>query len=309
MQIGHRKIIRMEIAISCWLFCVMTFSDCKKQSSINASGSSTIAAAVSNPTPPQQSKHIPPSDGRHFELVQFLDQERGWGITPHILWKTVDGGLTWRILKEAYRPRFRVQIEGAPEAKSEQGPPLFLGNFYFTNEQSGWLIEDNELQYTTDGGSTWQKCMFKHLIIYGVRFADEKNGWFVGQRLQLPKQRGQVESFHPVIYKTANAGRSWRNVFTGPDDHYPLYDIWPLTEHNIWAVGCFILHSIDGGRKWQSVHIANWGDASGMPGRISFVSPKAGWMETSEVGYLITTDGGTNWEGVRELPQSLSVSK
>ena len=82
-----------------------------------------------------------------------------------------------------------------------------------------------------------------------------------------------------------------------------------MTAQNIWAVGCFILHSVDGGKNWHSIKVTSWGPASGMPGRIFFVSPKAGWMQTSEVGYLITDDGGDTWKGVRELPQDLNPSQ
>jgi photosystem II stability/assembly factor-like uncharacterized protein len=225
--------------------------------------------------------------GDNLRDFQFLDENHGWAITTNSIWKTDDGGQTWTEVRKAPTVKLLKYYE----------PQETLEKVQFLSQTEGWVVEGNHLVHTTDGGASWQKHEFKNVIVRSFRFLNRENGWFVGQLMRLPLRKGEVEIWHPVIYGTKNGGRNWQPLFIGSDEHYPLWDVWPISPTKIWAVGFSILHSEDGGATWNRVHIKDWKGVSGMPIEIQFLDSNVGWMKTSEGGgYLFTSDGGKNWE-------------
>lgn len=227
---------------------------------------------------------------RDFE---FLDENHGWGVTKHSLWKTADGGRTWKEIRKA--PSVKVLENYEPLEIMEQ--------IQFLSESDGWIVEGNYLVHTTDGGGSWQKHEVQNVIVRSVRFLDQDNGWFVGQVLRLPSRKGEIEGWNPVIYGTKNGGTNWRRLYMGPDERYPLWGIWPVSAKDIWAVGSSLLHSDDAGATWEKVYIKDRLGVSGMPYAIRFLDSNVGWIKTNEPGgYFVTHDGGKTWE-----PRSVSI--
>lgn len=218
---------------------------------------------------------------------QFLDENHGWAITAHSVWKTTDGGQTWAEIRKA--PTVKLLEHYEPQETMEE--------VQFLSQTEGWVVEGTYLIHTTDGGASWERTKPDNVTIRSVRFLDRDNGWFVGQLLRLPSRKGEVETWHPVIYGTKDRGENWRRLYMGPEEHYPLWDVWPLSSKDIWAVGFSILHSDDGGATWKKVRINNWEGARGMPGQVRFSDSGIGWITVNEPGgYLFTNDAGQRWE-------------
>lgn len=226
--------------------------------------------------------------GDYFRDFHFLDEDHGWGVTKHSLWKTDNGGRNWTEIRTASTVKLLEHYE----------PQETLERVQFLTRSEGWVVEGSYLIHTTDGGASWQKHKPDNVLVRSFRFLNSENGWLVGQWLQLPTKSEEVETWHPVIYATKDGGKNWRRLFTGPEDHYPLWDVWPISSKDIWAVGFSILHSDDGGASWDKVNIKDWQGVSGIPGEVRFLDSNTGWIKTNETagGYLLTNDGGKTWE-------------
>lgn len=237
--------------------------------------------------------------------LQFLDENQGWAITEHSVWKTHDGGLSWTEMRRA----------SAVKLLKEFAPQETLERIQFVSENEGWIVEGSSLLHTENGGLSWKTHKPDGVTVRSVRFLNRENGWLVGQLLRLPSRGGEMETWHPVIYGTKDAGKTWRRVYLGPEDRYPLWEIWPASHTNVWAVGSSFLHSVDGGATWNSVLVKYGQGVSGMPIEVRFLDSDVGWVKTNEGGgYLLTKDGGKTWGprpvlvGVRDLADVFYVS-
>ena len=124
------------------------------------------------------------------------------------------------------------------------------------------------------------------------------SGWFVGQKMRLPQTKEEVETWYPVVYGTQDGGKSWQRLFTGPENPYPLWDVWPVSSTDVWVVGVSILHTTDAGKTWAEVHMPSRPEVSGMPSSVQFLDSNYGWMTTNQGGdaYWFTSDGGKTWD-------------
>ena len=263
-------------------------------SASNARQHEISEVATANHPLPQTVKPTLPA--KPFRDVDFLDKLYGWGVTDHSLWKTTDGGQNW------------TEVKTSPNIKTLEHyePQEVMEKVQFINQENGWVVEGDYLIHTTDGGGSWGKQEIKNVIIRSFRFIDSNNGWAVGQLLRLANKKQEFESWHPVIYATTDGGRTWRNLYTGPEDHYPFWDVWPVSSSDIWAVGFAVLTSRDGGKNWKKIHIEDRGGAVGMPIKVRFINSQTGWMITNEGsdGYLFTDDGGKTWKPRRGTPEN-----
>src|SRR6266516_379413 len=225
------------------------------------------------------------NDRRIFQQIQFIDELWGWAATAHTLWKTDDGGKVW------------AEVRSASEItllKNHQ-PQALLAMFQLLTRNEGWLLEDDYLLHTTDAGKTWQKQIFKNVIIRSFAFVSEKRGWAVGELLHI--NDGAPESWEGVIFSTSDRGTTWKKAQVRGHRHFNwrLFDVWPVTLGEVWVVGDIILKSVDGGKTWREVDIPD--GVFGMPMRIRFASPSVGWIRTSQGDkYLLTTHGGKTWD-------------
>jgi photosystem II stability/assembly factor-like uncharacterized protein len=98
--------------------------------------------------------------------VFFVDADYGWIADSYygVILHTTDGGNTWAV--------------------QTIGDSLYIESLFFADANTGWLAGgDNyvgKVLYTADGGTTWQEQYSGDLILFGIDFADELNGWAVG---------------------------------------------------------------------------------------------------------------------------------
>jgi len=179
-------------------------------------------------TPPVETKSIP--DVVHFGFVGFAyDINTAWvtyaagvsGRTPvnPIVWRTTDGGQTWRA-----SPPF------------ETDPESFISVYIltFSTRNDGWMVtydgaglgtEYVNLYRSTDGGMNWQKIhegndatSFQTCYVDHVVFADKLRGWYTGGCSAAPLTAS--------MGYTIDGGISWHDIdlatSVGNPDLFPM---------------------------------------------------------------------------------------
>jgi len=157
--------------------------------------------------------------------------------------------------------------------------------------QQLWVSGENAtLSGSTDGGFTWHTLTGGLLVdLYGVHFANEKEGWAVGERFnEIDPQQGSG-----IILHTQDGGQSWE-VQALPEGSGWLRDVTCLSAENCWADGRYgkVFHTEDGGRTWQNTPtgVDTWLH------RISFPDTQTGFIGMNRGKVLRTRDGGHHWE-------------
>ncbi len=177
--------------------------------------------------------------------LYFLDSLNGWacgatrdlyyfkdttGINSGIVWRTTDGGFTWNVQKFS-KPEFgfmRIQM---------------LSN------GCGWLLGINELYYTTDFGTTWQKYN-TFLLPAGFRYyqlvVKGNKVYITVESITLWKSR---------VYVSTNNGLDWQylselNGCSGNTNSLVIVDYSNLYIATI-DLGSKIYKSTDGGFTWN----------------------------------------------------------
>ena len=79
------------------------------------------------------------AENEWIDKVFFLSPDVGW-VYGNRICMTMNGGQEWKCEK---RPG---ELDGDT-----------IKGFIFTNESSGWLLVDNRLFYTNDGGRVWKR--------------------------------------------------------------------------------------------------------------------------------------------------------
>jgi photosystem II stability/assembly factor-like uncharacterized protein len=143
----------------------------------------------------------------------------------------------------------------------------------FINNQIGFIVNDNEIISTTDGGNTWKVTM-------------EISS---GNRIAFKNMIGYVIGNNGSVYKSTHLGHGWSKLNTGFTDN--LNSISLIHQDTVLITSnrkLFI--SNDGGQSWETrnVNVTNIEDSY-------FTSAKVGHAGCSNGTILKTIDGGLNW--------------
>ena len=249
------------------------------------------------------------SNYKTLSTIYFADVDHGWildNFTSSVL-KTTDGGISWA-------PSYTL--------------PAYLGDIFFADSQTGWLVVGKEVKKTTDGGSTWTTVLTagEYGSFYKVFFLNASEGWAVGRRgLHKTTDGGSTWTdysgavpfgleFRDVyfsdgnhgtvvssegIFRTTNGGSSWNLTDAPPID--PL-SVFMRSADKAWVAG-------RGGRVLtgqQSVSSYDWkvtlgfGVNSGASvvsqrAALDFVNKNVGWAGNGNDFLLKTNNGGKVW--------------
>jgi photosystem II stability/assembly factor-like uncharacterized protein len=197
-------------------------------------------------------------------------------------------------------------------------PPNFMSGFprpqiSFVSDQEGWLstggspetqcnAEMVTIWHTTDAGTTWQSLGTKGVSDSQCKgelsFVDASRGFIDGSDPNRP----------PVIYHTANGGKSWAGSKPLPDPPgFRTGDAgFTLQPGRVSAFGStllvaasmndsngiheFVFRSTDGGANWT--YLASAKDSNN---QVDFVTATR-WLELIAPGQSVeTTDAGASW--------------
>lgn len=221
--------------------------------------------------------------------TQSLQPSRQTGSRPRV--DTRPGPADWLLLWRAnwLRPLLAiwlVQFFSPLDAPSVPGISSLLQVFWFT--------ELTLPQAACAEGPTASPESLHDAELNDVLFLDEKRGWAVGDR--------------GAIWKTDDAGRTWRHQESPANCRWE--NIHFVDDRNGWIVGGNVqpntwqsrgalVRTRDGGQNWMPVSIPT------LPGlrRVRFVNERVGWAagDPSALypsGVFRTEDGGRSWTPV-----------
>jgi alpha-tubulin suppressor-like RCC1 family protein/photosystem II stability/assembly factor-like uncharacterized protein len=204
------------------------------------------------------------TDLQHGSAVGGADEP---GNQHHgVILTTSDGGGTW-ITRTAATP----------------APPPFR-SVSFVDDAHGWIVGDDGLQVTSDGGQTWV-VQGDFRLSQGVQFLDLQHGYLA--------QGGRV-------HVTSDSGITW----TPSVPATPLLASGSMQFTDIsngWvAGGQSVSRTVDGGQTWttQKLDFGTSTDADQRIMDVDFQSPTMGWLVTDRATALRTRDGGQTWQQV-----------
>jgi photosystem II stability/assembly factor-like uncharacterized protein len=237
-----------------------------------------------------------------------------FGATGGGLWKTNDGGTTWRAVTDG---QINSASVGAVQVCEANPDVVYIGTG--ETQLRGNIQQGDGLYKSTNGGGTW-----KHMGLEGtqnisrirIHPTDCNMVWVAafGVHSAPNEDRG--------VFKSINGGITWRKVLyrderTGAVDlsldpnnpavmYAALWEAWRKS----WGMssggpGSGLFKSTDFGETWTEI-TRNSGLPQGMVGKIGVaVSPAAAYrvwalIEADDGGVFRSDDGGMNWTRTNE---------
>jgi photosystem II stability/assembly factor-like uncharacterized protein len=216
--------------------------------------------------------------------IRFWDASLGFVITnsnPWGLYKTTDGGLTWRNIPQSFQDYPR-QIA-------------------FVTPLKGWLVgyilasgdgADGTVYQTTDGGESWVLRIHAPYAFRDVAFADSLFGWVTADNHAVfLNSQGCVE-------QTTDGGSTWQAVdsnaaayrtlcFAGPDFAWRSWRTFIPPSIDIWGVA----KTTDRGGHWAPIY---QGAGDWIP-PLAVADSLKGWILPGADSVIATRDGGASW--------------
>jgi photosystem II stability/assembly factor-like uncharacterized protein len=237
-----------------------------------------------------------------------------FGATGGGLWKTTDGGVTWRAVSDKF---FRSSSVGAV-AVSESNPDVVYVGMGET-ELRGNIIQGDGVYKSTDGGKTFAPVgLEKTLAIARIRIhptnPDIVYVAALGDPYGATPDRG--------VFKSIDAGKTWtkslfRDDKTGAvdlsmDPAHPdvLYaGLWEVfrTPHSLSSggPGSGLFKTTDGGATWTEIS-RNTGLPKPVWGKIGVAVSAAdanriyAIIEAADGGVFMSDDAGQNWKIIND---------
>ena len=226
------------------------------------------------------------------------------------LWKTIDGGQTWKPVTDG---QIRSSSVGAV-AVSESNPDIVYIGMGET-ELRGNIMQGDGVYKSIDGGKKWEHLGLDETQAIAKIRVHPKNPDIVyvaalGHPYGENPERG--------IFKSVNGGKSWDKVLyksskagaidlvIDPNDPETLYaTIWQVyrTPYKMLGGGpdCGIYKSSDGGKSWKDIS-----ENKGLPERplgkigitVSGANSNRVWaiVEANNGGVYVSDDAGDSWE-------------
>jgi len=243
-----------------------------------------------------------------------------FGATGGGVWKTTDGGTTWRPVADGF---LKTSTVGAL-AVAESNPDIVYAGMGET-ELRGNIIQGDGIYKSADGGKTWAKSgLIETQAIARIRIHPKNPDIVYVAALGKPYAPGPDRG----VYRSRDGGKTWDRVLfrdakagavdlaMDPNNPDVLYaGLWEVfrTPHSLSSggPGSGLYKSTDGGANWTDL-TRNPGLPKGVWGKVGVaVSPADGQrvyaiVENENGGVYASDDAGATWKlvnGERRLRQ------
>ncbi len=254
--------------------------------------------------------------------VAFIDSLRGWVVGDSgVIFMTTNSGDSWvaqnsglfdnivslSIVDQSYGYALAIKdyrndstwygtsilktTNGGDVWTRQEYPDEFFHAIFFFDSLNGFRGGDGgRIWKTTDGGLTWVPTLVDTSVassfpISELDFYSRNLGFALGGHYDLAG----------VVWRTTNGGDRWAAGSWSSD---PMRGIYYIDSLKIIAVGgdfeygSGLIKTKDGGRSWEYVYLAIWGDARA----VAFRTPAEGWAPLGFTGtYMVTGDTGRTW--------------
>ena len=256
-----------------------------------------------------------------FDLY-FIDDSTGWAVGGSSVYRSTDGGDSWR------------------ETALVDWSALRLQEVRFVNQHVGWtrgyIFGPNHLSghllKTVDGGVTWEQQLavggsfYPYRYFTDVAFLDQRKGWAVAlghiyrttdgrtweevAKISYLNQIAVLDSLtlwgagdFGVLYRSDDAGKSWKKSYTGAvvsAAEFDEGDLYVLNPDRLFVgLGRSLLVTSDGGSVWKQINLDSLLGEFFLIRSIAFTSKDRGWIGcelTGGSGALFRSeDGGQTW--------------
>ncbi|MCL6442940.1 MAG: hypothetical protein K6T83_05705 [Alicyclobacillus sp.] len=239
--------------------------------------------------------------------VEFADANHGWllavsapgmGQMQKFLYRTVDGGRSWRLVASTDRqslPMFGTEV-----------------NVAFSDARTGWLATGNPAQaqvnlfVTHDAGATWRRIQLPipdelqdaDALASSVPVFGGVNGTVTATFMKLYNGKDHDVL---VVYRSTDSGRTWHaNICTAFQDASETTFIDPFQG---FAIAQNKVYGTSNGHTWHLITSLPQKMVKDSPYvlQLQFADAKVGWMlrtgADEGIGALWkTTDGGQTWQ-------------
>jgi photosystem II stability/assembly factor-like uncharacterized protein len=190
-----------------------------------------------------------------------VDDDTLWVVGNYgVIARSTDGGDTW---EDRSKPEFAT---------------LDFRGSYFEDAHTGWVVGDEKILFTTDGGAGWtEQAQLPGQRLYGIDFADPYRGWAVGTA--------------GAIVNTTDRGNNWNPQTSGTSTRFRSVDF--VDRFNGWACGDdgWAIFTTDGGANWTRKTLSTAYNLN----NVAFVDSLHGWMVGYDGSIFYTNDLGANW--------------
>jgi len=235
--------------------------------------------------------------------------------TDRGVYKTTDGGKTWTKSLEVVVDGINV---GATDMVMDPHDPDTLYASTYQRIRKPWGFSGSGpgsgIHKTTDGGQTWQKLtngLPKGLlgkiglaiypenpdILYTI--IEDENSLEMSYEERWKEIQSGKEPSKPIVgnivYRTDNAGVSWRQVSVGNVgermNYYARIFVDPNDDNSVYVMGAQVDKSTDGGKTWSRA-FEYAGD-----NHVLWIDPEDSkhMLLGYDYGFAISYDSGKNW--------------
>ena len=211
----------------------------------------------------------PPAPGQpSYRTVRTLPvafspvDQRTLFFANNYLWKTVDGGVTWKRLgddptRKSYDLPATIGKYSDPSLVTQRGVIYSIAPSYVDINRLWIGTDDGVVRTSADGGVTWKDATPPGLTPW-MKVFNMDAGRFDARTAYAAVNTLRLDDMRPHLWRTHDAGATWTEINTGLDDAGPTSSIRedPIRKGLLYAASERRVYvSFDDGDHWQSLQL------------------------------------------------------